>query len=144
MLEIGFGGIVEIMDFYGKARYVERYAFHIQAPWRLLLDKRILIASRDVYEPKTAEEWTEDFEWDIVGTTLFDELNEARVKELCNRIFLKEVLLDEYGGMRMVFDSGHTLEVFADSSNPDTELWRFFEMDSEDSHFVVYVDRVEK
>lgn len=143
MLELGLGDIVETTDIHGKLRNIERYAIHIQSPWRLLLDKAILIASSDMYEPNTKTEWSEDFNWEVYGANLFDELCETKIKELLNHISVEEVVLDDVGGLRIVFDSGHVLETFSDTSSTETELWRFFEMSNYDSHLVAYVDRLE-
>ena len=143
MLVIGFGDIIEVTNWRGQIEKVAQYRIHIQSPWRLLLDETVLIASSDIYEPNTETEWSENFDWDVFGANLFDELCKKKIEKLYNQIFVNEIILDEYGGMRMIFDSGHVLELFSDTSNQETELWRFFESGKMDSHFVVYVNRVE-
>jgi hypothetical protein len=142
-LEIGFGDIFEIIDSCENIRINNQYEFYLQAPWRLLLDHRILVASYDIYEPNSKMEWTEDFRDDIIGNTLFDELCETKVQKLLDEISVKEISLDEYGGLKIIFDSGHVLETFANSADSEWELWRFFESGKKEPHYVVYVDRVD-
>lgn len=140
LLWLSFGEQISIIDRKGNERLVRKYALHIQCTWRLIKDKKIILASQDFYFPRT--DWKgEEFDWDVPGSNLFDEKRE-KLKDffiLSNPIITK-IFVDSLGDLKVYFTSSIRLDVFADNSNGG-EVWRFIQygLNSKNSeHFVVY------
>ncbi|WP_405288857.1 hypothetical protein [Methanobrevibacter sp.] len=104
-------------------------SLHVQSSWRITNTekKSIIVASLDMYFPKSSEEYTDDFEWDIQGNNLFDEKS-ANWLENAGDIFIDEVQMDLWGDLRLSFSNGDQMEVFVDVSD-ETECWRIFRKD---------------
>jgi len=142
---LGFGDIIEVMDSRGNKKKVEEYALHIQCAWRLTGAKGIIVASQDRYYPRDGWEGNEeDFDWDVQGENRCDQLTkkylEANEK---NRLIVKSVKADRFGGFVLTLDNGDSLEAFPDDTT-NLENWRFFKPYSGLSHFVVTSDGIEE
>jgi hypothetical protein len=134
---LGFGDIVEIIR-RGKTEKTAEYALHIECSWRITLDNKIFVASRDFYSPNSQwDEENEDFDWDILGNNRFDERIKTFLK--VKGLLVKQIESDELGGLVMTLSEGYKLEVFPDSSEDDeqSEHWRFFNRKDNSPHFVV-------
>lgn len=117
---------------------VGEYALHVQCAWRIVDGERIIVASRDVYEPAgdVAEE-PADFDWMKHGANRCDERVSVFWAEHADApLFVTAVEGDVYGGFRLLFSEGYELQVFPNDSCPD-EHWRFFKPDTDEDHFVV-------
>jgi hypothetical protein len=98
---LGFGELVQIIK-RGKTEETAEYALHLQCSWRITLENKIVVASRDFYFPNS--EWddlNEDFDWDIQGTNRFDE----RIKSFLNDnelLMVERIAADDVGGFAAI------------------------------------------
>ena len=142
---LGFGDIIQIVR-RGKNQESAEYALHIQCSWRITLNNKIVIASRDFYSPSS--EWDgdiEDFDWDIHGNNRFDERIKTFLKAK-GRLIVEQIESDEIGGLKVILSDGYKLEVFPGSSEDDeqSEHWRFFSRKENNPHFIVTGKGIEK
>ena len=135
---LGFGDIIQIIR-RGRSQESAEYALHIQCSWRITLNNKIVVASRDFYS--TGSEWDgdiEDFDWDIQGNNRFDERIKTFLKDK-GRLKVEQIESDEVGGLKICLCGGYKLEAFPDSSEDDdqSEHWRFFNRKDNSPHFIV-------
>lgn len=117
---------------------VGEYALHVQCAWRIVDSERIIVASRDVYEPagELADE-PANFDWDVHGANRCDERVSALLAMHDQRpLHVTTVTADVYGGFQLFLSEGYALQVFPNDSCPG-ERWRLFKPDTDDDHFVV-------
>ena len=142
---IGFGDMIQITKG-GKTEETAEFVLHIQCSWRITSGNKIVVASRDIYSPRS--DWKgdmEDFDWDIQGNNRFDE----RIKLLMNGkepLRVEQIQPDWFGGLKVCLTNDYLLEVFPDSSEDDeySEHWRFFSRKENSHHFVVTGTGIEK
>lgn len=142
---LGFGDIIQIVR-RGKIQESAEYALHIQCSWRITLNNKIVVASRDFYSPSS--EWNGDiekFDWDIQGNNRFDERIKTFMKAN-GQLTVLQIASDEVGGLKVFLSDGYTLEAFPDSSEDDeqSEHWRFFNRKDNSPHFVATGMGIEK
>ncbi|WML52242.1 hypothetical protein RCG17_23105 [Neobacillus sp. PS3-12] len=142
---LGFGDIIQIIR-KGKTQESAEYALHIQCSWRITLNNKIVVASRDFYSPSS--EWDGDiekFDWDIQGNNRFDERIKTFTKDK-ERLKVKKIESDDVGGLKVFLSDGYKLEAFPDSSEDDeqSEHWRFFNRKDNSPHFVATGLGIEK
>jgi hypothetical protein len=137
MLDIGFGEDVEYTTIKGEKRTVSRLVLHVQSSWRIIKEDVIVLAFNDFFVPKDGVSYAV-FEENSFGNSQFDEESE-KLNEVIksNLIKVTKICADELGDITIFMDNKYRLEVFVDVSGIE-ESWRFFEMDSEKSHFVVF------
>lgn len=114
----------------------ESFSIHVQCPWRLISNNNVLIASNDIYVPKDLT-YSEDFNWDSIGATLFDKKAEKFNAE--EKRVVKLVDINALGDILMLFDN-IKLETFVDNSSRE-EQWRFFQKGGK--HMVVRPSSIE-
>ncbi|PSL40914.1 hypothetical protein B0H99_10346 [Planomicrobium soli] len=139
---LGFGEIIPITR-RGETEEAPEFALHIQCAWRLSANFKIVVASQDLFVPRS--DWAEDdeeFEWDIPGNNRFDERITDFLKVAAGTLFITEVQVDSLGGLKILMSNSFVLEVFPDSSE-EWEFWRFFNRQQNSPHFVVSVNGVE-
>jgi hypothetical protein len=141
---LGFGDIISV-NRRGKTEETAEYALHIQCSWRITLDNKIVVASRDFYSPRSDWEGNQDdFDWDIEGENRFDERikNFLKVK---GSLIVKQVEPDMIGGLKFILSDDYILDVFPDSSEEDeqSEHWRFFNRKDNSPHLVVSVKGID-
>lgn len=136
LLWVSFGEEVITLDGKGLEKLKGKYTLHIQCTWRITTDDEIIVASGDIFQPRTGLSY-EDFEWDTKGENRFDEKIPALKKEFQLTGIINYISADKYGGLRICFDSGICLEVFPDDSL-ENEFWRFIKFEDVNKHFVVF------
>lgn len=112
------------------------YKLHVQCPWRIYDSDtcKLLVASHSVFEPNSYTEWTPEFDWDVKGNNLFDEVTERMNKY--NDTYVEEVFITELQDLKFKFSNGYTFELFVETTG-NSESWRFFKSGDE-KHWVVY------
>ena len=131
--------IVETGAERGITRITPRFAIHAHTSWRLLKDGEIVLCysdlfSRGVADFKVIAEDQENKLSDAEFITISNEVNKALNSE---SIRVSKIEANEIGDLRVFMDSDYCLELFIDSRG-DTESWRFFRMDDNSPHFVVF------
>ncbi|MBE6870646.1 MAG: hypothetical protein E7491_01695 [Ruminococcaceae bacterium] len=140
---IGFGEKHETIDYKGQKVMKAEYALHLQTPWRIVDEKtsEIIVASYDMYVPRSDSEYTEyseEFDWDIQGNNLYDEICEKLRKE---EVYVEKVFLSKQNDIKIWFSNQTVLETFTNHSDNKGETWRFFKICDEDEripHMVAY------
>lgn len=114
-----------------------KYSIHVQCPWRITKNSKIILASGDIYIPSSNYQYTEEegFQWDILGNNKFDEYI-ASEKIFLQDLVVKNVHVDELGGLKIIFNNQTVFESFINSSIDD-EFWRFIEYNHNSSEHVV-------
>ena len=137
LLWLSFGEKVVTIDRKGNEILRCKYALNVQCSWRLIKDYRIIVASKDIYIPKTG--LNEDiFDWEKYGENRFDEkVSEFKTTMLTSNIFVSKISADEIGGLIVELDLGIKLELFPDDSLED-EFWRFIVFGDKSEHLVVF------
>lgn len=137
MLDIGFGDDVEYMDLNGEMRMVARFVMHIQTPWRLAKNSELILGSYDFYVSKPGIT-TEEFESEMFGNSMFDSIaDELNSQVRLKPITIEQIYSNDMGDVTLLFDDDTQFEVFINSSI-EMEFWRFFKMDDNSEHFVVF------
>ncbi len=126
----------------GKPRTVAAYALHLQCPWRIIYNRKIILGSADMYRPNSHyQEDRSSFNWDEPGENALDEKLEAFIFDKINWN-VESIKVDDYGGFILYFSNGYQLETFPNETSDDGELWRLL-MRDEQQHFVVSRNEVE-
>lgn len=129
----------------GRRREVGEYALHVQCPWRLTEDTRLIAGSGDLFTPATPEADRTTFKWDVVGATWWDH----QLREFFSNpapIRVEHIAADPFGGFRLIFSAGVSFEVFPNTSaapHDDSEYWRLLQPGESTEHFVVRATRLE-
>lgn len=139
MIWLCFGEMISITR-RGKTEEVPEFALHIQCAWRLSTESKIVVASQDLFVPSS--DWTEedeDFEWDVHGNNRFDERIRDFLNDADEDLFITEVEVDAFGGLKIFLSDRFVLEVFPDSSDESeySEFWRLFNRRQNSPHLVV-------
>ena len=71
-------------------------AIHVQSTWRIVRERKIIIASSDFYSPCTSLKNQNNFKWDVQGNNLFDEKSKLWLNDN-SPIFVKEYKLNKFG-----------------------------------------------
>jgi hypothetical protein len=135
-----FGNPRTVTTSRGKTKTVGEYALHVQCAWRIRDSARIIVASRDRYEPAEAVEDTENFDWDRPGANLCDrKMGQFLADAGEGSQTVTQVEADNVGSLRILLSTDVMIEVFPDDSEEDehSEYWRFFQPASEAKHLVV-------
>lgn len=132
----GFGRRIKVKDNRrGSYREVAEYALHVQCPWRLMDISKIIVGSYDKYIPNSKIEYSDEFDWDIEGANLCDEILKKLFELHPSKLVVKSVKLDQFGELEISFSDNYVLDIMPDTSTDD-EVWRFFQNGVEKKHLV--------
>lgn len=110
----------------GSPREVGDYALHVQAPWRVRAEGKIVLGSKDLSFPSGTsrlDEVPEDFDWKRHPTRL-DEVAAALMRHFLPRN-VTDVKYGPCGSLSLTLEGSLTLEVFPDAA-VESESWRLF------------------
>lgn len=111
----------------GRDRAVPSYSIHLQTPWRFVRKGKVLLASRDIYEPFAPDRVREDWAYDLVGrpaveSSRFDVLSAGLSRRMAGST-VTACLVSPLGDLELEFSNGVRFESFtADSLK--CEVWR--------------------
>ena len=121
-------------------------ALEVAAPWRLVDGERVLVGSGDLLTPADPDGEPETFDWEPDGASWLDvRLRELAERRGAARPAVTAAQADAFGGARLTFADGLTLEVFPTSTptgHVSTEFWRLTQRDG--ASFVVGTFGVER
>lgn len=115
------------------------YRLHIQSPWRIIQDDKLLIGFDDIYEPDSEHQDVPFEEFKYTDGNLRDEKME-QLLEKSPRLKVETIQVDNMGGFVLYFTKNTRLEVIPMSTKTDghNEYWRFIAQEEEKNlHFVV-------
>lgn len=127
ILRLGIGDIAEDADKEVTAMKTSAFTLEVQSAWRIVNEKKgkILLASSDVFSPRSNAENEEGFDWnlfqwDILGNNLFDEKSKLWFEETPRHItgYKRNI----WGDLWIYFSDGDCLEIFIDTSE-DIKCW---------------------
>ena len=138
--KVGKGGLTIWIGFGKKIKINEKekhtYYLVIQTPWRFLQDKKIILASGDMYIPMDS---TKPFDVGNDDNSLYDE----RVKELNTKlshgIKVVEATFSAIGDITLSLENHLLFQTFIDESTKN-EFWRFISNEKKESMHVVFWD----
>ncbi len=135
MLWIAIGDLFVAANMAGEVKK-STYALHVQSAWRMLdeTNNKIIFASSDMYEPNSTMTWSEEFDWEVQGSNLFDEKAKKWLQE-SGKIVVEEYEISAMGDLKVFFSNKSYLQIIVDFSN-DAEAWRLFKCNSNEEHLV--------
>ncbi len=118
---------------------VAEFSLHLQTQWRFRDNDRILLASRDIYEPYN-KDVSDDWEYDLVGrpdelSSVFDVKSKKLIEKMKNTI-VAESTLSPTNDILIKFSNGIIFEQFTPASTKDEE-WRLINY-ANDLHIVCH------
>ena len=121
-------------------RRMPAWSLHLQTPWRFVRNGRIVLASRDIYEPFAPERVGEDWGYDLVGRPAVESSRfDVLCPGLCRRMRGSTVTacrVSPLGDLTLDFSNGVRFESFTPSSLWE-ELWRLVDYRTGE-HLVVF------
>jgi len=125
---------------------IGRYAIHIQCPWRIEHDNRIVSGQTDLWEPFDPDAVVDWSAWRYDrDANLQDSLLNALISKhdpgnqvLSNatyQLIVETVQADDYGGAIISFTHNYRLVIFPAGSRG--EDWRLFQPGTNTLHFVI-------
>lgn len=132
-----FGQRRQVKDVRGNDGDVGEYALHLQSPWRIVKDDRVLMAALDVYHPRRGHENDDgpEFDWEHAGN-LLDERILTFFENGTREYVVEKVHAGHAGALRILLQGELWLEICPCDSR-DGEHWRLFKPRSDREHFVV-------
>jgi len=127
---------------------VGQYALHVQCPWRLIGPHTVLTGSSDRLLPPSSDvkmDPNDPRAGSLQNVRLaawlggYDEATKSHVNA-AGGLIVMSASADQYGSADIVFPGEVRLQLFPDGSVD--EDWRFFNTESEASHFVIEGGRV--
>lgn len=124
----------------GQVRKVPSWSIHLQTQWRFVRKGRIVLASRDIYEPFAPEAVGEDWAYDLIGrpaveSSRFDVLSPGLSRRMRGST-VTACRVSPLGDLSLEFSNGTRFESFTPSSLRE-ELWRLVDYQREE-HLVVF------
>lgn len=124
----------------GQNRNMPAYSIHLQTQWRFVRGGRIVLASRDIYEPFAPDRVDEDWAYDLVGrpaveSSRFDVLSPSLSRRMAGSV-VTGCHSSPLGDLSLELSNGTRFESFTPSSLRE-ELWRLVDY-REGEHFVVF------
>jgi hypothetical protein len=129
---------------------VGEYGLHVQCPWRLEDDTRIITGNDDLYFPsKRSDQLAESFDWEKGGSLQDEALRDllggydpdtGQIVNSTNLLTVDTVQTDVSGGFCLSLSGGYRFLVFVNGTQ--REAWRLFKpskdgAESHEKHFVV-------
>ena len=124
VLILGFGDEHFVKDKNDKICKACMFRLYIHCTWRVVrvAKKEILFAKEDIYKP--IQDDINEFDWETIGESLFDEKSNKWFKEEQD-VYIREVQVTEFCDIKLYFSNGDILESFLDISL-DVECWSCF------------------
>jgi len=118
------------------------FALHIQCPWRIETDDKILTGRTDLWEPL---EWPSGFSYDDWDYERDGNVQDRLIEQFmtnCDNLIVESITIQSNCSFWIAFNGGYKLVVFPSGSTG--EDWRFFRPNSDESHLVVSGGAIER
>ena len=131
-----FGERRTVKDYRGNPKVVGEYALHVQTPWRIIREDRVIVGSNDLCDPATENDSEgEDFDWAASSPYGMDAKLTALFENETRQFLTRNIQIGEAGSFSIIFNDGYSLGVFPDGSSK-REYWRLFNPYQGTAHFV--------
>lgn len=118
------------------------FALHVQCPWRIETDNKILTGRSDLWEPVDSPDGFSYDDWDYEADgNLQDHVIEQFISNSDNAI-VETIDTRSNGAFTLALNDGYALVVFPSGSVG--EDWRFFRPGTDESHLVVSGGAIER
>lgn len=138
--EIGKGGLTIWIGFGKKITRNKRekrmYYLVVQTPWRFLQNKKIILASGDMYIPSDS---SKPFDVGNDYNSLYDERVKDLNRKLSCGIKVAEATCSSTGDITLSLENHLLFQTFIDGSTKN-EFWRFISNEQKESMHVVFWD----
>jgi hypothetical protein len=135
------GERLEVLNRRNESVEIGEYRLHVQAPWRIVGSRGIVVGSVDAHFPPSDHKG-EEFDPND-DRSLCEEKAQAWLrKHRRNPVSVESVSADELGGFRLTLSGNYTLEVLPASGRDGYEHWRLLGPGRGSAHFVVQGRRV--
>jgi len=136
MVGIDFG---EEKAFTDIGRIVAVHSIHIQCPFRILADDKIMTGYNDVFTPKKHISG-DDFDIGQLDVSLFDDQTKKINEDFAIKERVKDISINEKGDAVITLDK-LIIEIFVANSDEE-EAWRYLNRET-DVHVVFYGNTIE-
>ncbi len=131
LVDIGFGDLLKRKNRKNEEVLVARYSLHIQCPFKILYNQKMLTEHTDLYVSSANVYETVDI--GQKNCTLFDQRLQEYTNELSDE-YVVDVSINQIGNITISL-SNITIFVFIDSTTKE-EQWRFFETGTNKEHLI--------
>lgn len=139
------GERLEIVNRRKETVQVGTYRLHIQAPWRILGPRGVVVGSVDAHYPPSDREDDQAFDPNDDRSLCEERLRRWLDKHRRKPVTVQSIATDELGGFRLTLSGGYTLEVLPASSLSNYEHWRLLGPGVDrPPHFVVVGRKVQR
>jgi hypothetical protein len=138
------GEPISIVNRRNETIEVGTYRLHVQAPWRIVGPKGVVVGSVDAHFRPSDREDDESFDPNRDRSACEERVQAWLDTHRGRPVVIQSVQADETGGFRLALTRGCTLEVIPSSGLTDYEHWRLLGPGSvHPAHFVVIGRKVE-
>jgi hypothetical protein len=132
------GDSIAVQDRQNETVQVGTYQLHIQAPWRIVGSKGIVVGSDDMYQPSSDCSAGRDFDSNKHPSLYGERMGAWLDKHRRRPCRIKSVEADEIGGVCLRMSAGYRLDVVPVRSDRKSEHWRLMGPGADSPpHFVV-------
>lgn len=112
------------------------YHLHLQCPFKICLNTKIVVASFDIYV--NIEETNGETQKSIP-----DSLFDIKAKKILKseKFIVKDVIVNDFGEFTIAFNNQYMLQTFNDTGI-NKEIYRLFSKSNKGDHFVVYGNEI--
>jgi hypothetical protein len=131
------GDRLKVVNRLNKPVEAGEYRLHVQAPWRIVAARGVVVGSVDAHYPPS-DHAGEAFDPNDDRSLCEEKVRAWLEKHRRRPVSVGSVSADELGGFRLTFSGNYALEVFPASGRTAYEHWRLLAPGGESSpHFVV-------
>jgi hypothetical protein len=120
----------------GKEVQVGDYALHVQCPWRITLEDKIIVGRGDMFGDILLKQNNTpacDVDWNKGNT--FDGIVKEFLLNESRQLMVQIVSVGHAGSLTILLEGNYRLEIFPYDSSED-EHWRFFKPHAGEPHLV--------
>lgn len=120
MIWISFGKELLVRNYRNEEVKKSEYALHIQCPFRISKNNKILLSNYDIY---TSIEGSINDDWDVIGNNRYDKIVEDLLIPMLP-LKVNKVNFSKIGDIEILFKDNIAINIFVNSSEI-AEEWRF-------------------
>ncbi|MCC3868989.1 hypothetical protein [Terrisporobacter mayombei] len=120
MIWISFGKELLVRNYRNEEVKKSEYALHIQCPFRISRNNKILLSNYDIY---TLIEGSINDDWDVIGNNRYDKIVNGILLPMLP-LKVNKVNYSEIGDIEILLEDNIVINIFVNSSDL-VEEWRF-------------------
>lgn len=131
---LGFGKLLERKDRHGLTDEIAEYSIHVQCPFRILFNNKIVLGSDDLFLSQSAD--IDNVDLNKKDSCLFDCKSKSLIQKFNNEIIIG-VDMNKQNDL-ILYTDNLTIQLFV--CNNQFESWRFFKFNDESIQVVIDED----